>query len=236
MALRVLSWNLFHGRSVPGAGRSLLPEFAERLAGWEWDVACLQEVPPWWAPQLAFACGAEQRTALTSRNSLLPLRRFVAERFPDLIKSNGGGANAILVRGLGIEAHAKRRLRLWPERRVVHAVRLSDGVWVGNVHCQKEPHALSEADALEAQGALRRWSAGSPAALAGDFNVVHPPLAGFHLVASHHVDHVLARGLIAEGPGKPLKRGRLSDHSPIAVSLRVRGPVGSEASPSARRS
>jgi endonuclease/exonuclease/phosphatase family metal-dependent hydrolase len=236
MPLRVLSWNLFHGRSVPGAGRSLLPEFAERLTEWEWDVACLQEVPPWWAPQLAFACGAEQRTALTSRNSLLPLRRLLAERFPDVIKSNGGGANAILVRGLGIEAHAKRRLRLWPERRVVHAVRLSDGTWVGNVHCQKAPHALSEADGLEAQGALRRWSAGSPAVLAGDFNVVHPPLAGFHLVAGHHVDHVLARGLVAEGPGTSLKRGRLSDHAPIAVSLRVRGAVGSEASPSARRS
>jgi endonuclease/exonuclease/phosphatase family metal-dependent hydrolase len=236
MALRVLTWNLFHGRSAPGSGRSLLPEFAELLSGWDWDVACLQEVPPWWARELAFVCGAEQRTALTSRNALLPLRRLVAERLPDLIKSNGGGANTILVRRLGIEAHAKRRLRLWPERRVVHAVRLGDGTWVGNVHCQKEPHDLSEADALEAQDALRRWSAGSPAVLAGDFNVVHPPLAGFHLVAGHNVDHILARGLVADSPGRPLKRGRLSDHSPLEVSLRVRGPVGSEPSPSARRS
>ena len=48
MAFRVLTWNLFHGRSVPGARRSLLDEFAARLAEWEWDVALLQEVAPWW--------------------------------------------------------------------------------------------------------------------------------------------------------------------------------------------
>ena len=48
----VLSWNLFHGRSVPDAPRSLLADFAEQLAAWEWDVALLQEVPPWWPPAL----------------------------------------------------------------------------------------------------------------------------------------------------------------------------------------
>jgi endonuclease/exonuclease/phosphatase family metal-dependent hydrolase len=212
MALRILTWNLFHGRAKPEAGRSLLPDYAELLAGWDWDVACLQEVPPWWPPQLALATGAQERTALTSRNSLLPLRRALAERFPDLMKSNGGGANAILVRGLGIESHATRRLRLWPERRVVHAVRLGTGVWVANVHCSK-----------------------SPPALAGDFNLVHPPLSGFHLAGGHHVDHVLARGLVVEEPARTLKRGKLSDHAPVLVGLRVRGPVGSTVSPSPRR-
>ena len=48
----VLTWNLFHGRSVPDAPRELLADFAARLAGWEWDVALLQEVPPWWPPEL----------------------------------------------------------------------------------------------------------------------------------------------------------------------------------------
>ena len=46
--MRVLTWNLFHGRSVPETPRSLLPEFTDEIAGWEWDVALLQEVPPWW--------------------------------------------------------------------------------------------------------------------------------------------------------------------------------------------
>src|SRR5947209_5556043 len=67
----VLTWNLFHGRAVPGTGRDLLAEFARSLAGWSWDVALLQEVPPWWAPALARECGAEVALALTSRNALL---------------------------------------------------------------------------------------------------------------------------------------------------------------------
>src|ERR1051325_1466319 len=94
--MRVLGGTLWHGRAVPGAGHDLQASFARTLAGWAWDVALLQEVPPWWPPALARAAQAEQRTALTSRNLLLPVRRWIAERFPDLIKSNGGGSNAIL--------------------------------------------------------------------------------------------------------------------------------------------
>jgi endonuclease/exonuclease/phosphatase family metal-dependent hydrolase len=124
--MRVLVWNLFHGRADPPAGRPLLHEFAELLARWEWDIALLQEVPPWWPPLLARRCAAESRTALTSRNQLLPLRRAIASRAPDRLKSNGGGANAILVRTpWTITAHARRRLRIRPERRVVHAVRVA---------------------------------------------------------------------------------------------------------------
>ena len=94
----MLTWNLFHGRSQPRAGRELLDEFGAALESWEWDVALLQEVPPWWPGPLASACDADARAVLTSRNFGLAARRWVAERRPDLIKSNGGGANAILVR------------------------------------------------------------------------------------------------------------------------------------------
>ena len=94
-----LTWNLYHGRSPNPAGRSLLNEFAAMLAGWEWDVALLQEVPPWWASPLAAAAGAQERSVLTSRNWGLALRRAISERNPDLLKSNGGGANTIFVRG-----------------------------------------------------------------------------------------------------------------------------------------
>src|SRR4051812_25785002 len=99
--MQVLIWNLFHGRAVPPAGRPLLAEYATTVAGWEWDVALLQEVPPWWPPTLAAASGAEFRTALTSRNSLPAVRRAIASRSPDLLKANGGGANAIPPRGAG---------------------------------------------------------------------------------------------------------------------------------------
>ena len=74
--MRVLSWNLFHGRAVPERRRSLLGRVRGRLAGWDWDVALLQEVPPWWPAQLARASRrAAAHRALTSRNALLPLRR-----------------------------------------------------------------------------------------------------------------------------------------------------------------
>ncbi|MBV9605889.1 MAG: hypothetical protein JO027_12300, partial [Solirubrobacterales bacterium] len=105
MALRVLTWNLLHGRSVPGAGRDLFEEFCAALASWEWDVALLQEVPPWWPPALGARLGADQRFVLTSRNGLLPVRRAIAVRWPDLIKSNGGGANAILARADAVGEH-----------------------------------------------------------------------------------------------------------------------------------
>src|SRR6186713_1029267 len=101
----VLTWNLFHGRSVPDAPREQLAEFAAALAWWEWDVALLQEVPPWWPPELAEAAGADHRAVLTSRHELLPVRRALAQRWPDVMKSSGGGANAILVRGVPIAEH-----------------------------------------------------------------------------------------------------------------------------------
>jgi endonuclease/exonuclease/phosphatase family metal-dependent hydrolase len=44
--LRVLTWNLLHGRSVPSSGRDLYEDFAAALASWQCDVALLQEVPP----------------------------------------------------------------------------------------------------------------------------------------------------------------------------------------------
>src|SRR5688572_21624115 len=150
--MRVLTWNLYHGRSRPSCGRSLLSEFAAALDGWAWDVALLQEVPPWWPPRLARACQAQQRTQLTSRNWLLPVRRAISARNPDLLKSGGGGANAILVCGRILD-HRALRLRRAPEGRWVHGVRLQDGDWVVNVHSQNQPQALALADTRKATAA-----------------------------------------------------------------------------------
>ncbi len=74
---------------------------------------------------LAQRLDCEQVSVRTSRNSLLPLRRFVAVRWPDLIKSNGGGANAILARVDRIVEHRSVRLCRWPERRWAHGVQLA---------------------------------------------------------------------------------------------------------------
>jgi endonuclease/exonuclease/phosphatase family metal-dependent hydrolase len=220
MALRILTWNLFHGRSKPDTGGSMLPHFAATLAGWEWDVALLQEVPPWWPVPLARATGASARMALTSRNWLLPVRRLVAERRPELLGSWGGGANAILVRGQAIRDHRVQQLRVRPERRIAHGVRLADGTWVTNLHAQVHADRDAETDLALAGAVTLAWSAGAPTVLGGDFNLRGTPtVSGFEHVAGHWVDHVLARGMRATGRGHALDRGTLSDHAPLAVSV-----------------
>jgi endonuclease/exonuclease/phosphatase family metal-dependent hydrolase len=215
----VLTWNLFHGRAVPDAPRELLGEFAARLAAWEWDVALLQEVPPWWPPELGRACRASARTALTSRNWLLPVTRRVAERRPDLIKSWGGGANAILVRAEAVLEHRVRTLRRWPERRVVHGVRLERGWWVCNLHAQAHSEARAQADVALAAAAATAWSAGAPVVLGGDLNTREPRAEGFEVAAGHSVDHLLARRVRAAAPGRTLDSGELSDHVPVISEL-----------------
>jgi endonuclease/exonuclease/phosphatase family metal-dependent hydrolase len=211
----VLSWNLFHGRSLPATDRSLYDEFAAKLGEWSWDVALLQEVPPWWPAPLARELGVEQRMALTSRNAPLALRRALAERRPELLKSNGGGCNAILSRS-PIAVHSTLRLRRWPERRVAHLARLRNGTCVVNVHASTRPaRAVQELERLWPRAL--DWARTGPLILGGDLNLRTPPLprppafpgasrpgSG---VASEHggtivhvarsgVDHVYAKGLL----------------------------------------
>jgi Endonuclease/Exonuclease/phosphatase family len=138
--LTVLSWNLFHGRDFPPdpalftrrsrllrrtergethaqVNRDLLPEFAALLAGAEWDIALLQECPPRWAAPLAAELGgAESHRALTSRNSLGPLRAFLARRNPDLLASAEGGSNLTLVRKTPLRCGLSPNNREKPQR------------------------------------------------------------------------------------------------------------------------
>jgi endonuclease/exonuclease/phosphatase family metal-dependent hydrolase len=218
--MRLLTWNLFHGRSVPETRHSLLPEFAATLAGYEWDVALLQEVPPWWPVPLARAAGASARMALTSRNLLPPLQRLLGDARPDLLKSWGGGSNAILVRGRAIAEHRVKRLRLLPERRVAHGVKLDDGTWVTNLHAQAHLDRLAQADLDLAADATTQWAAGAPTILGGDLNLRGAPTAfGYRHLAGHSVDHLLGRGLRAVERGHTLRRGTLSDHPPLTVAV-----------------
>jgi endonuclease/exonuclease/phosphatase family metal-dependent hydrolase len=219
--MRILTWNLFHGRSVPDTPRSLLAEFTDKICGWEWDVALLQEVPPWWPAALARAAGAEQRTVLTSRNTLLPVRRWIAQRRPDIIKSNGGGSNAILVRGDTIAVHASRRLRCRPERRMLHAVALRDaGIWVANVHATANPKPLARADMMRCGETVTRWAGAAPALLGGDANVADPAVPGFADAGGHRIDRFFTRGALqVAAPPRTLPRDGLSDHAPVLIDI-----------------
>jgi endonuclease/exonuclease/phosphatase family metal-dependent hydrolase len=244
--MRVLTWNLFHGRSLPPAGRALAAEFAGRLEEWEWDVALLQEVPPWWPPLLARSAGAEPRTALTSRNAGLALRRAIAERRPDAIKSNGGSCNAILARQAIIEHHALR-LRVWPERRVAQLAKLRDGTCVVNFHgSTRVGFAETELERLWSHALA--WAGEAPLILGGDLNLRSPraPDGDIAHVARRDVDHLFTRGFEPSTEAELLARCvvldedrlpprvQLSDHVPLVVGLREptgppRHPARSEA-------
>jgi endonuclease/exonuclease/phosphatase family metal-dependent hydrolase len=215
----VLSWNLFHGRAQPAAGRPLAAEFSDALAGWSWDVALLQEVPPWWPPRLGAATGANARMALTSRNSCLCVRRAIASRNPDLVTANGGGCNAILVRGGAIGEHRTRELTRRPERRVMHGIALTGAGWVVNLHASMLPPERRRADLLAAAATALEWAAHAPLVFGGDLNSTRPAMPGLRHVAGHHVDHVFTEGRAALAEPEVLDAGALSDHSPLRVAL-----------------
>jgi endonuclease/exonuclease/phosphatase family metal-dependent hydrolase len=235
----VLSWNLLHGRSLPSTRHSLYDEFAAKLGEWSWDVALLQEVPPWWPRRLAHELGVEQCCALTSRNSLPGVRQALAERRPELLKSNGGGCNAILSRA-PIAEHSTLRLRRWPERRVAQLARLRDGTCVVNLHASTRPaRAMQELERLWPRALA--WAGVDRLILGGDLNVRSPapvPATVVHAAASG-VDHVFARGLVPatasdstsaapgalDQPSREIvldgRRVELSDHAPLLVRLQA---------------
>ena len=224
---RLLSWNLFHGRSLPPSRRELLVEFAGKLNEWQWDVALLQEVPPWWPAALARATASHAVSVPTSRNSLPALRRAIARRHPELLKANGGGCNAILAR-IPIQTHRAVGLRSWPERRVAQLARLRDGTCLVNYHAStRQARAEQELRRL-AEQALG-WAEGERLILGGDLNLPRPRIADDRLIhlAGSHVDHLFARGFQLDSPpvqpdARVARDGRsllLSDHAPLLVSL-----------------
>jgi endonuclease/exonuclease/phosphatase family metal-dependent hydrolase len=218
-AILLLSWNLFHGRAQPVAGRPLLAEFAAALAGWEWDVALLQECPPWWPPLLGRASVASGRMARTSRNLGMPARRAVARRNPDLLAAAGGGCNAMLVRRGAIAEHRSRVLTRKPERRVMHGLRLEPGGWVVNLHASTHPPEQRRADLLLAAEVALEWAGGGPLVFAGDLNATQPAMPGLTHVAGHHIDHVLVAARPAGGELELLDAAPLSDHVPLRIAL-----------------
>jgi endonuclease/exonuclease/phosphatase family metal-dependent hydrolase len=194
-------------------------EFCRALAGWSWDVALLQEVPPWWPSQLGEASGAQARMALTSRNSCLPLRRAIASRNPDLLAAAGGGCNAILVRGAAISEHRVRELTRRPERRVMHGVRVAGGDWIVNLHASTHPPEQRRADLLGAAATALEWAGAAPLVFGGDLNSTQPAMPGLRHIAGHHVDHFFTEGRPAASEQEVLDAGSLSDHQPLRVDV-----------------
>jgi endonuclease/exonuclease/phosphatase family metal-dependent hydrolase len=197
--MRVLSWNLYHGRDFPPdpalftlrsrllkrternathaqVNRPLLAEFARVLDGLEWDVALLQETPPRWFAELCRRTSSAGGRVLTSRNVLPPLQGVLADWNPDLIASWEGGSNAILVRDPGrIAEHRTLTLTRRPERRRMHWARVEpaggEPLCVSNLHASAGRPERAAAEVLAAAGTAVEWSRELPLVFGGDLNV-----------------------------------------------------------------
>ena len=198
-ALRVLTWNLFHGRDwppdrrlltvrsrllrVPELGtthaqvnRPLLRHFGGVIGSLPWDVALLQEAPPRWLPALCRGLGTHGALALTSRNAGAPVRRRVARWNPDLIGSHEGGSNQILVRPpWRVELVHRLVLARRPERRRMVCARLREpggrSLTVACVHLTVRDARTAASEALLAAERASGWAEGDPLLLGGDFNL-----------------------------------------------------------------
>lgn len=274
MEFTAIVWNLFHGRDFPPdpelrswrsrllridernathvqVNRDLAAEFATLLAGAAWDVALLQECPPRFAAPLARACSAEAHRALTSRNSLGPLRALLARQNPDLMASGEGGSNLTLVRVPGRLGGIAERRELSihegaPERRSMALTRTASGVCVANLHATNDRPELATEDVLRAARTASEFAASAPLIFGGDLNLRPAEDPGvferlsedFGLVgptAPRAIDHLLSRGVeVLEPPTAwpPERRElpldgralRLSDHAPVQARFAVAEP------------
>jgi endonuclease/exonuclease/phosphatase family metal-dependent hydrolase len=239
--MRVLSWNLYHGRDVPAVtdvNRPLLDEFAELLNRLDWDVALLQEAPPLWHRELCRRTGSSGARVWTSRNWWPWLQRKLADWNPDLIKSSEGGSNQILVRRPGrVLEHRRMTLAHWPERRRMHWVRLDGGVCVANLHASAGLPLQAGAEVVRAARAALAWSGAEPLVFGGDLNLrpARDPVPFDELrrlglgepTAPGAIDHLLVRGLEVAEPPHAVEREvesgvvriRLSDHAPVLAEF-----------------
>jgi endonuclease/exonuclease/phosphatase family metal-dependent hydrolase len=270
-----VSWNLFHGRDFPPdpnlftwrsrllgiternathlqVNRDLLSEFAEVLAGAEWDVALLQECPPRFAAPLARACEAEAHRVLTSRNSFGALRAAAARLNPDLIASGEGGSNVTLVRELGIAERSELEIHAGaPERRAMALTRVGGKgreLCVANLHATNDRPAMAAKDVLLAAEAAATWAGEVPLLLGGDLNLRPANDASVFdelrdrfglegVTGPRAIDHLLSRGLrqaIAPVAWADEARDlsceglalRLSDHAPVEARFEVSPTAG----------
>lgn len=272
-AFAALAWNLFHGRDFPPdprlftwrsrlfglternathvqVNRPLLGSFARALDAMEWHVALLQEAPPRWLRPLGEGCRSSGVLGLTSRNELPALRAGAAQLNPDLIASNEGGSNMVLVRAPGRVEQVKRvELAVRPERRALLLARvvLPDGspLAVACMHLSVNSTGQGPGEVVRAATLATRFAGTTPLLFGGDLNLRphdHPRTFellrhSFRLEAPTSpgaIDHLLSVGTrtleaprALDPPARELehergRRLRLSDHAPVAARFEVR--------------
>ena len=231
MNVRLVTWNLFHGRLFPPRRfRTTRPgeryrQFTEALRRLEWDVLLLQEAPPRWHDAWLRDLSATGACARTSRNSFSRLRGTIAELAPDLIASNEGGSNQTLVRpGWTIAETRVHTMTERPERRCVLWTRLraAEGgeLAVANLHASVRSVPASGDEVIAAAARAVEWAGELPLVFGGDLN--HSPAREPQLFAELErrfglapptpdgaIDHLLLRGLdVVERPARLPDSGR----------------------------
>jgi endonuclease/exonuclease/phosphatase (EEP) superfamily protein YafD len=215
------------------------------LAREQWDVALLQEAPPRWFDALRERLDARGAMVLTSRNWGSAVRGWIADRRPDLIKSNEGGSNQLLVREpWRITGMDRLTLARWPERRRAMRVRIERddaALTVVNLHASaNRPHA----SAREVRHAAA-WAGDGPLLFGGDLNL--RPAAQPQVFAELHrrfglapptapdaIDHLLVRELevveqshrlapeARELDAADATHLRLSDHAQVLATFLIK--------------
>jgi endonuclease/exonuclease/phosphatase family metal-dependent hydrolase len=196
MEVRVLSWNIFHGRDAPPdkslftwrsewlrriernethvqVNKDLWRDYTDMVCAAAWDVALLQECPPRWKPGFERECRADSFMSKTSRNWLENLSWRIARGWPDLIGSSEGGSNLILARkqaGRIVETHEMVVRQRRPERRTMEFARLECGLCITNIHASTAV-PLAEEELLAAAEQALEWAGDRPLVFGGDMNV-----------------------------------------------------------------
>jgi endonuclease/exonuclease/phosphatase family metal-dependent hydrolase len=264
--LRVLSWNVFHGRDhPPGAtlftwrskllgktergvryaqvNRSLLDQFAAVIAGAEWSVCLLQEMPPAWAQPFAERAEAAAHLVLTSRNQFGPVRRALGRLNPDLLGSWEGGSNLVLVRapwqiagrGAALLNPLPRRGLRERRRMALVLLRAEDAeVCVANLHASAGDRFQAEQDVRRGVRIALEFAGRRPLVFGGDLNLRPRSSAVFEELEQRHglgsptgpgaIDHILARGLgVLERTHRwPAERREVPYDEPGRAPLRLR--------------
>jgi endonuclease/exonuclease/phosphatase family metal-dependent hydrolase len=201
----------------------------------DWDVALLQEAPPRWREPLAAGLDAQSAMVLTSRNFGAPVRSWIADRWPGLIKSNEGGSNQLLVRGpWRIDETRVHTLTRWPERRRMLWARLGGPgtLVVANLHGSVDSVRGARAQVLEAAARAVEWAGDAPLVFGGDLNlrVTRQPEVFAELerryglappTAPGAIDHLLSRGLALVEPPRRGPLLDLSDHAYVSAAVGI---------------
>ena len=217
MRLLARTWNLFHGNAVPPERRAFLREMVELVTADDPDLVCLQEIPVWAVARLDEWSGM-QAVAATARPPR-PLGRWVTELHHGVLRSAfTGEADAILVKhALALGERREAVVSRSGLRRIVHGVRVGDGLLVANFHIGADDEQLRR---------VVEFVAGEErVVLAGDANLPSAGAPGFSAPLPGSIDQVLVRGLPATAPvAWPEERRRiggrlLSDHAPVELHV-----------------